>query len=1645
MRSMPATKSAIDKLRDNLAVGLGIFSRIWDYKTKDWVTSVCAGDVDKDGKAEVVVCTREGRIFFLTSDKGGDRWERVVGDKTDWIGTATIIGGVQPRIIIGKRDGKIYCLDKDGNTITRDGRSLPFNKKDGRAEDEKAEEEAYWFQAGDVIRQVCFDEYSSLIIIGSEDRRVYGLDSSSGKRRWEFATDDWVQTVSVFDINHDDVPEILVGSADKFLYILNLEGQMLARHDMKFPVQSIVAEDVDQDGSVEILVSTDGKDLAAIVYESSGSFIEKWRIPLNNRVLSLCAVDIDNDKKIEIIASSEDEHTYLFDDQGGVIWRHNHNYRVYSLFPYDIDNDGLPELLMGSDDNVIRAMRIRLYRDVDRKIRDFYKRLGKPEPDDIKGLSQDEQNLLEDILGSKKIEQATLYQANEFMRSANYIQALLTLLQLQQQHEQPLWSRDDIGHIRTLSLRKIKNDPTQEIIIGNTEGRVQAFKANRKLLWSKRFDNRIIDIQTGYINRSKQEDIVLCSSDRHVYILSGAGRREPRKSLIQTHMSSLSVVPSRNQHTAQIIIGSEEKKLYALDSDLKGPAETIDTEGIEGGIRIVRTQISHETQRPEIVVGSLDNHIYAYMLSGRLPWIYQTYDHILSICLKDIDADGNIEVLIGSEDRNIHVLDNAGQLLWRYYLPDSVLSVDAADADLDGNIEIFVGCGDGYLYVFNRVGDFLWKYRAHDRIHALRVDDINGDGLVEIALGAEDRLELLQVVNPSIIHKMIEECWSALCEEQSAPLLMSNLLRNSNPFLRAFALQKLSEQVSFSVHDFELLEQFVKDHDVEMRKALVHVALERYPLSPAIARRLLETLRVDLDEDVINTLAVSLPALTKHDWESSLGYLKHFAENDNRYVRRQAVRVVHQLIDFQLEITIDNQRKIFELLLKALLDGIEWVRQEAARTMAHFLDRYHERLIVDVQMFLMKEVQEEILRHIASAASTPIIKRYLEVIISMLSDLNDENVLEKTRQGVRLLELEEASHLKFGKDLHLIYSELYLLLTINTINELAQYQFQLKMSQFVQGNQFVQIIMDVFKELSSISRVLRIYLRRDSLPDQLSSLLEAKTTIERVQKFLEEPYSRQLKGESVTKLPDHQIFLLLLHRWHTMVDIRLKDLGGKAELKAELMAKQIRYEDQVGIWLALSNMGRSSASNVKVSLLHNDNFAVIGKRTFEFETIAPQDKKQVEFIIGPKTPTLNLRFEVIYDDAERAEKAELFEDRLELSKSRQEFRPIPNPYTTGTPIQDSKMFFGREADMAYLKDNLSREAKTVIILYAHRRYGKTTLLLQMTNAGVMDKHIPVLIDMQGISYHINIHKFLYRVAFAIAQAMKKNHLSICAPKLSDFADNPTHDFIVFLNGLEEALGERKLILLIDEFEVLEDQVAKGNLEPEIFEYLRDILQHRQNINFLFSGAHKIIEHTRYYSSTFFNIARHYQLTRLNKEGAEALIQQPVADFLEYEPLTIAKIHQLTNDQPYLIHLMCRAIIDYCNNKRKTYVTINDVNAVLLEVMQTIHYYFNWLWDQVSPQERVILSALAEGGKEDGHWLTLDELIELYQRFNIPFRKEILLDCLRKLIDFDIVENQASDPRDTVLDSSRFRIPVGLIRRWLLREWPLGLVRSQIIQ
>lgn len=1636
----------LESLRNKLDDGLSIVTRVWEYKTKSWVTSICAADIDADGDIEIIACSREGRIYLL-SKTGNLRWKRIVGPKV-WIGAATVFscmieGKKVTRIVIGTRGGKIYMLDKDGRTITRDGRALIFDE-DGRTLDQEGEKHAYWYDTGYVIRQIYVDpQHPDEIIIGSEDRCAHGIDATTGELLWKFRTEARVRTVFSYDMDGDGVCEILVGSTDRVIYMLDRKGQLIGQHRVEFPVRALTAVDVDNDGAPEILVTTDGKDLIALNWQPTnqdgpGYFKEKWRRQLACRLLTFCVVDIDRDGSNEIIAGSDDKHVYIFDEQAHLLWRHNHKYNIYSVCPCDIDGDGRAELLLGTEQERVRAMRIRLRRGVERQVRRYYKQMGSPDPNTLVELASDELSLLRNILHMDGREIVTLREAQEQIRQGSYEQALVTLLKLEEQKVERLWHKDTIGHTRTLCLRRTANEARREIVLVTFDGHVSIFHPGGRLVWSGDLHDRIIDMQTGFLDHSRQENII-CLSNKYMYILD---ENQRRVQMNEAFMSSICVISPSRHSPPEIIVGSEDHKLSIYQGDLQSsPSAVLPT---REGVRFVRAQLPIEENMPEFVVASLGYVVSAYTRNGKYLWSYETRDRVRAIEIRDINGDGRPEILIGSEDRNLHVLDSQGYLLWRYYLAQTVLSIDVIDINQDHKIEILVGCDDGTLCVFTREGDLLWTYQARDRINALRVEDIDGDGNLEIATGAEDDFELLRVVDMLQVNNLIAQCWSAWCQQHPGLAEIRRLLERVevHPLLRVFALHKLVEQSAQIPTDLDI-ETMVALGPLEIRKTFATLIPMLYPRDPARIDALLAQLSADVAPEVRNAVVDHLPALMSYAWEAGVGYLESMSQSSDRFLKRLVVRKLCQLIDTSAERPVGRRREIFHLLLSdAQYKDSEWVRQEAARALARFLDQHYGNLIVYTHLFIVKEIEPSILKQIRQAATNMIVKKYIQATCQLLTDLNEDNVCERLQQMIQVQLL--ATDLIYGEDLCRLYVELSRLFTFLNIDEIANYECLLKINTFDPKNRYAHVVLAVFEQLSlMVSRPLKIYLQRESIYDRLASLLDSLDAIEQVRAYIERQYTYVLLDEPLTKLPDRQIFLFVLTKWQNLIRHQLNELRGNAEIKVELQTRDVAREEQVSIWLAIKNSGRSSATSLEVALLYSDFFEIVGDHSFETEVLPPGEETIAEFTLRPHQQQLILKFEITYVDVNRSVRVEEHEDYLIQREHTREFRLIPNPYSTGVPMHDQRMFYGREEDMTILEDNLTRNAESVIVLYGQRRSGKTTLLVQLVHSAALEPHIPVIIDMQRTSYHITVESFLYHVASYIARTMRQKHLLIALPGIKDFKDDPTHIFDSFLDQVEEQLTGRKLLLLVDEFEALEEQVSKGNLQPEIFAYLRNIVQHRRFISFLFAGTHKITEYTKWYRSVFFNIAFHHRLSRLNAAGAEDLIQRPVEGFLKYEEVTVRKIRQLTADQPYLIHLMCRAIIDYCNHQGKTYVTINDVNIVLDKVMETGEFHLDWLWDQVKPEERVALATLAEGGREEGRWLAFSELEEIYTRYWIRYKPEYLMEALKTLIDADIVESEPGNSRKNTLDTHRFKIPVGLTRKWLLREHPLEIVRKEM--
>ncbi len=1671
-------------IRDYLQLGLSVVTELWRYKAKNWITCVYAADIDNDGKIEILASSKDGRVRAL-NEEGQPKWERVIGSKAI-VNTLTVINppdSLSSRIIVGTQDGKIYILCEDGKTIDTNGKTYPFDPITGIAHDEK-EKNAYWQRYDYGIRHIAFNSSADpFVIVGTDDYWIRTFSYSTQKEGWCFRTKDWIRSVTSCHINGDGKLETIVGSGSKHLDILDGAGICMLSQDMPGRIETILVNDVDGDGEMEILLGIDGKKLYAFVprFEES-KFEEKWQFAFKNRLLCLYVTDLNQDGTNEIIVGSEDNHLYILDKDRKELWCENLGYRIRCLYALDFNKDGQIELLAGTEDTRVYALRIKLVEQLIEKVRRQYQDvLNKPPFTEIVKRRTREYGLLSEIITG--VQQSTktvsIKDVEQAITAGENRKALAAALFLEEQKVQLLRQEGTQGFISALNLGDISGDPKLEIITTD-EQVIYVYNFQLQLLWHYSVGSRIKKIYIKYIDRTQWEKIVVLDADGRLHILghtSHKSDKEPGKAKItelDANISSFYVNVYSRGGPVEFILGSLDKKISVYKKNLKTLAHTIEVDPP----RVITDICAHPTgdnASLNTVAASADNTIdditiYGYTRSLKPLWTYQikgtAQAKALQLHIEDINDDGKLEVIIGSGDRNVHVLNHEGHLIWRYYLPNNAATVDIARLESGGQWRILVGCQDNFLYVFSRDGDLLWKYDAGTRISAVRAGDIDNRNDMEIILGLGDGLKALQMITQSHLQDLISQSWQALLKQDSSAII-TTFLQNDDPLLRIFALKKLSDQPDFSKEDFKEFEIAARDDSADVRKALIPLVMMQYNVEPQKALALLSELASDREQAVQLEFIENMHILLAHDHDLAFDYLNQFFKNMDRSGRRAIIRTLHHIFVSQMQaIGASDEKafhKIFSLLLKSAYDAdawdkSDWVRQEAARALASAFDHYRVDLLVYIQLMIVKNVEPATFLQISYNATAPFVQQIFRNLAPLLpqpndakSGLNETNIVSLLATAVKTLRDRQVRSLRYGEETLLVYEELYRLFAIKTIDDIAQYHccddllpdaknFRLpdeKATHF-------KIVSPLFAFLQPIAHEVGRYLQREDVNDRVAALLEAISAIEAMNAKVRQAYSTVIGDETLDNLPDHRMFELLIKRWHTIINTKLSELRGKADLKVELKTPRLRQEEQVAFLLAIRNEGRSSAHQIKITLLSSNDFIPVGKSSFTIDILPGSREEAIEFCIQPRTSLPSLNFEIVYNEVDaKLNDAPIIKQsghKLELSTSKQVFKPIPNLYTMGLPVHDSKMFYGREEDINILKDNLTRtRAKTVVVLFGERRSGKTTLLLHLVNTPVLEQHIPILVDMQTEALNISISRLLRNIAYKIFKEFHKRGIPLHPPRRDEFEDDPTFAFNKFLDETEEQLLDRKIIVLIDEFEILETQVQQGNLKPELFWYLRGLMQHRESINFLLSGTHKIEKLMKDYWSVFFNMAFHHRLSHLSPKGATDLITNPVAGYLEYEFYVVQKIRELTADQPYLIHLICRALVDHCNQQCKAYVTMNDVNTVLSDVLQTGGEHFSWILDQIAPVDRVVLSALAEKGGEEGRLLSLLDIYETCTARFVSLTTDALLETLKKLSDLEVIASKNDDSQIDRAERARYHIPVGLIRIWLRREKPLEVV------
>ncbi|MFC1714044.1 two-component regulator propeller domain-containing protein [Candidatus Poribacteria bacterium] len=376
-------------------------------------------------------------------------------------------------------------------------------------------------------------------------------------------------------------------------------------------------------------------------------------------------------------------------------------------------------------------------------------------------------------------------------------------------------------------------------------------------------------------------------------------------------------------------------------------------------------------------------------------------------------------------------------------------------------------------------------------------------------------------------------------------------------------------------------------------------------------------------------------------------------------------------------------------------------------------------------------------------------------------------------------------------------------------------------------------------------------------------------------------------------------------------------------------------------------------------------------------------------------------------------------------QKKQEFEPIQNPYIVGNPIRTKEMFFGRKSDFEFIRIKLSTEEAGLVIVFAGaRRSGKTSILHQILNGELGERLLPVLLDMQAMAVDDEA-EFFEKIASEISEALVGAGLE---PGSVNFHEgNPIREFERFIAGTMEKLAGRGLLLLLDEYELIESKIDDGVLRPDIITFFAGLLEAHPRLSFIFTGSQHLEGRNISYWRVLIGKSLYRRISFLSERDALRLIAEPVADRVIYPRGIPERIFRLTAGQPFYTQVVCQNMMDRLNEVGRNRVRQEDVEAVAQELADNPLPQMIYFWDGLERNQKGALSLLGEMLEDSNRYASAQTLINFAQEQNLELDFELsdLEGVLGNLFTNEVLERERAGE-----GQYEYRFRADLFRLWV---------------
>lgn len=517
--------------------------------------------------------------------------------------------------------------------------------------------------------------------------------------------------------------------------------------------------------------------------------------------------------------------------------------------------------------------------------------------------------------------------------------------------------------------------------------------------------------------------------------------------------------------------------------------------------------------------------------------------------------------------------------------------------------------------------------------------------------------------------------------------------------------------------------------------------------------------------------------------------------------------------------------------------------------------------------------------------------------------------------------------------------------------------------------------------------------------------------------------------------PHVRVFHALVEHWSDLVNQAIRELQGRAEIELELRSEHVRIRDvemaAAVLVFEVANRGEGLASNVQLALsVPAEELELHSATTHYLPPLGHGDRMSTEFTVHRRgAGTVPVTVEVRYDDPQQEAQTRRFAREVRFFVEETEYREIgKSPYIAGPPVKSREMFYGRQSTFAWVQENLSGTYQdNVLVLYGERRTGKTSVLYQLQHH-LPDTYAFVLIDLQTIAYALgSTGDLLFAMARKTTTGLRRAGFELDAPDRERYVDHPLECF----EELGEAIGlqarsvGRRAVLIVDEFDLLIEAVENGQVTPYVFDCIRGLMQHQDGLSFIFTGAGKVSEMLKNPQSILFNTALRRRVSFLERDEAERLIREPVADVLWHDDLAIEKILRVTAGHPYFIQYICHEIVNIARAERKNFVTLRDVDRALQTTVQETTGIIRHAYMSLGLQERLVLAAIARITDDGRPFVSLDDALETLRQDDVQIARREAFEVARTLLERDFITERGADGT-----ARQFGFTMDLVRVWI---------------